>query len=1313
MLGNLIQILSLRSVCSGQILQKPTLLARRGLCAALGITVLGILASGCGSVSTSGVKAGAISVTNASGAASQLTSLAAGGTAQLSMMPVGDKANAGVDWAVTCGGNPVTGSITNGACGTLTSAHTADGVATLYTAPSVVPIGTTITITATVTSSPSQVSSVSLTIVSLPIAVSFTGFPPPSSMAVNTVEDAAVVVANDPANAGVLWTATCGSSACGSFNPTITQSQSSTIYAAPTAVPAGGTVTITATSITDTTKSVSAMITITPAGTGAPTLSVSPTSFYAETTGATHSTSLIATVVNDSTNGGVNWLMSCSSSNCGTLTTKHTASGVAVTYDSPSAVPTGGTVTITATSVANPTVSASSIATIITTTPIVVTMSTAPPATLEVGSQTTLAATVANDSSNSGVNWTASCSSAGACGSFSATHTASTGQTTYTAPSAIPSGSIVTITASSAASTPSNPAMATTTITSPPVLSFSQAPPATMQGTTQAAVSATVTNDVAPGGVTWTLKCNSSAVGGCGGIVPYQTASGGIATYTAPPVKAAGTSVTIVATSTGDPSVSISSTPGVITPATTLAVTFVPLAPSQVEADVTVNLAAAVTNDATNAGVDWQVCASGCGFFTTQPAIPEVLATATTPDIPAVPAVTATSVSAWPNNRPLAYTSPSQAPSSGSVVMVIAAHANAAAANSATIAIAGVGSTGPALHGVVQAGLQPVVGASVALYAAGISGYGSASTQVPTPGGAATFATDSNGNFNVPVGYSCPQPNSQMYLVATGGHVGAQTANPNLALMTVLGTCSSLSSSSVVVNEVTSIASAFATAPFAANDALSGNSSYLYIGASSSNSTGLANAFAAVNNLVNISTGQARFTIPAGNAAVPYVEINTLAGVLNACTATSGGVEGDGGACGTLFTETDVLPNHALYNSIAPRDTLQAAYNIAQHPVSNYGYLLDTSQDMLGLATLASPFQPILTAQPNDWSMSLNYTGGGGLSAASSIGSFAVDAAGDLWITDKAAGSVIEWNGVGAALSPSTGFTAGGGPIAIDATGNVWVSGNGSLSELTSLGTPLPGSPFGGVAGGGEDIAIDQQSNLWITNPGGVNEFNSLGTEISPSAGYTNSAVTGVTAVAIDSSNNVWVANRGDSTTGPFTLAELTNPGGQLVVSAEGRQASTPSLPEIVADGAGDLWTVLGGDGLICEVPPYGGKGTNLLQTCYSDGGNGSFQDFNPEGIAIDGAGTVWVASPGGGSGPVIPPSVLPIAPGLLAGSNSPNNFANSSLAAGPLRVAIDSSGNVWVLLANNTVTEYVGAATPVVTPLALAVKDKKLAAKP
>jgi hypothetical protein len=103
---------------------------------------------------------------------------------------------------------------------------------------------------------------------------------------------------------------------------------------------------------------------------------------------------------------------------------------------------------------------------------------------------------------------------------------------------------------------------------------------------------------------------------------------------------------------------------------------------------------------------------------------------------------------------------------------------------------------------------------------------------------------------------------------------------------------------------------------------------------------------------------------------------------------------------------------------------------------------------------------------------------------------------------------------------------------------------------------------------------------------------------------------------------------------------------------------------------------------------------------------------WNARGIALDGAGTAWIANQGGHTNPVIPPGVLPIALSLSY-YTSAVSYTSSSLAAGTLRVAVDGAGNVWVLLADNSVTEYVGAATPVVMPLALGVQKKKLGAKP
>jgi streptogramin lyase len=57
--------------------------------------------------------------------------------------------------------------------------------------------------------------------------------------------------------------------------------------------------------------------------------------------------------------------------------------------------------------------------------------------------------------------------------------------------------------------------------------------------------------------------------------------------------------------------------------------------------------------------------------------------------------------------------------------------------------------------------------------------------------------------------------------------------------------------------------------------------------------------------------------------------------------------------------------------------------------------------------------------------------------------------------------------------------------------------------------------------------------------------------------------------------------------------------------------------------------------------------------------------------------------------------------------------FQAPSLAAGAQSVGVDQSGNLWVLLNNETVTEYIGLATPAVAPLSVAVSKSKLGSEP
>jgi hypothetical protein len=195
----------------------------------------------------------------------------------------------------------------------------------------------------------------------VPPAVSVTLSPqPPSSTDAGSTINLTAVVSNDSANAGVKWSVTCGSAQCGSFSAASTASGTATKFTAPTSTPNPATVAVTATSVTDSTKSASATITISaPSAPITVTLNSPPASLAATTSAA-----LTATVANDSANAGVTWSVACGSAQCGSFNPSTTPSGTATTYAAPAAPPTPATVTVTATSVSDTTKSASASITI-------------------------------------------------------------------------------------------------------------------------------------------------------------------------------------------------------------------------------------------------------------------------------------------------------------------------------------------------------------------------------------------------------------------------------------------------------------------------------------------------------------------------------------------------------------------------------------------------------------------------------------------------------------------------------------------------------------------------------------------------------------------------------------------------------------------------------------------------------------------------------------------------------------------------------------------------------------------------------------
>jgi hypothetical protein len=377
--------------------------------------------------------------------------------------------------------------------------------------------------------------------------------------------------------------------------------------------------------------------------------------------------------------------------------------------------------------------------------------------------------------------------------------------------------------------------------------------------------------------------------------------------------------------------------------------------------------------------------------------------------------------------------------------------------------------TGLAISGKVHGGQSPVKTSTVNLYAAGTTGYGSAATLL------ASTSTDTSGNFNITAPYTCPS-GGQIYITAIQGDSGSGN-NLNLAMMAALGTCP-VTSAIVNINEVTTVATVWALAPFMTGPTNIGSPS------TPQALSGIAAAFADVNTLVNVPTGVTPGLSAPTNATVPTALIYTLANIIAPCINSAGGTAGQMNNCGSLFTQTTI--------TTAPTDTITAAMNIAQHPGTNV-------TNIYGLAATAPPFQTGLSSQPNDFTLAVTFTGN--MAAPTAL---AADASGNIWIASKGNSKIVELAQNGTLLS-GTGYTNSlnaPSALAFDPSGNLWVTNEftSTLSKFNSSGTPAANSPYtGGGMSSPIGIAFDSQGNGWISNITATGTV----TEVIPGSGST------------------------------------------------------------------------------------------------------------------------------------------------------------------------------------------------------------------
>jgi hypothetical protein len=512
---------------------------------------------------------------------------------------------------------------------------------------------------------------------------------------------------------------------------------------------------------------------------------------------------------------------------------------------------------------------------------------------------------------------------------------------------------------------------------------------------------------------------------------------------------------------------------------------------------------------------------------------------------------------------------------------------------------------GSAIKGVLNGGNQPVVGAHIYLFAANSIGYRAPSISLISPHarGAATdsngtyLITNTSGGFNLGGAYSCT-PGQQLYILANTGNPGLHGISNNeaLAMLSALGTCPSSGNLAATVpyisiNELTTVATIYALAGFMSDP--------IHVSSADAPGSiqGVANAFAAVNSLVDIATGTVLSQNLHGNGVIPQAKLDTLANILVPCINSTNLTDG----CTTLFT-------HAKDpNGNAPADTAAAVLNIAHNPAANPAALFT-------LATANAPFQPALTAAPNDWSLAITFY------ADNMAGPYfpAIDATGNLWVPAYTSNTLTKFDPLGNILSNRSGFTGGGlnqpYSVAIDSFDSAWVVNfapinSATVSRFLSDGSPAIATPYP-CSTASFFAAFDTSQNLWISAANRTIVLSPSGTQL---AQFTTSAYN--SGIAIDSTDHAWTLGLGRNLY-RLTLPSATATFPESVTSAS---ATTELIPTAL-DSSDNIWFVSSKNNAIGKSDPSG----KPLSPAggYTGGGLNS-----PGGIAIDGANTVWITN--------------------------------------------------------------------------------------